>query len=243
MKKTIIQLIILSLFNAFIYCQKPLNDSIISVGLIKFDDKNYTGALFEFEKVLISDKTNEKAIIAKTNTLIKLGNLKEAEEFVNSGVESYPDQVVFYFARGLILNSKNMFKKAIPDFDKALMNSSSETIVKAYISRGIAYQGLNYYDEAIEDFTSYLKIDNDNINVLYYRGFTYHLKEDYKNAIKDFEKVIERDSNNAYAYYNLGMAYYRINNLLNACKNFQAACQLNVTNACKMILTDCAKNP
>lgn len=241
--KKIIALFVFTLFSYFIaLSQKQMIDSIVNVGIQKFDEKNYSDALVEFEKVLYAEKLNEKAIIGKVNSLIKLDKIKDASDYVEDNLNKNNDKPVFNFAHGIILSYKDQFKKAIEEFNIALTNADSETLKKAYISRGIAYNSTKDYESAIEDFTTYLEYDKENINALYYRGFTYYLQEDYANAIKDFENVVAKDEENAYAYYNLGMSYYRSNKLLNACKNFQSACQLNVTNACKMILTDCVKN-
>ena len=241
--KKILTLFALTIFLYFsAICQNQNMDSIVNVGIQKFDEQNYSDALAEFEKVLLTDKMNEKAIIGKINSLIKLDKIKNASGYVEDNLNKYNNEPIFNFAKGIILNYKDQFKKAVEEFNIVLNNAKSETLKKAHISRGIAYQAMKDYDLAIEDFTKYLEYDKENVNALYYRGFTYYLQEEYNNAINDFENVIAKDSENAYAYYNLGMSYYRSNKLLNACKNFQSACQLNVTNACKMILTDCIKN-
>lgn len=222
--------------------QNSIADSIANSAIEMYDNKDYDAALAEFEKSLKIQITNEIAIIGKVNTLIKKEKTKEALEYVDKNIASNTNSPISHFARGLIFNNKEQYKKAIEDFDFALENGKGDQISQAYIYRGMANQGLREFDKAIEDFSTYIKMDPTNTNALYYRGFVYYLLEDYDNAIIDFDKVLSIDENNAYAYYNLGMSYYRTNKLILACKNFQEACQLKVTNACKMIITNCTKN-
>ena len=216
-------------------------DSLVRVGYAKIEQKNYNGSLVEFEKALRIDKTNEDAVTGKINALLFLDNIKEASDYVEEHINKYSNYSIFYYARGLVLNYKKQYKKALEDFDKALELDTKENLKKIYISRGIAYENLKEYDDAILDLSTYLNNDRTNINALYHRGFNYYQVENYNEAIKDFNQVTKLDDKNGFAFYNLGMAYFRSNDLLNACKNFQIACQLNNINACKMILTGCTK--
>ncbi len=240
--KKIKYIIVLFIWPAlFINSQNAEIDSLVQIGYNKIEQKDYNGSLVEFEKALKIDKTDESAVTGKINALIFLDNIKEASDYVEENINKYSDYSIFYYSRGLLSNYKKQYKKAIEDFDKALELDNKGNLKKIYISRGIAYENLKEFDDAILDLSAYIQHDNTNINALYHRGFNYYQIEDYNEAIDDFNEVVKLDDKNGYAFYNLGMAYFRTNDLLNACKNFQIACQLNNINACKMILTGCAK--
>jgi len=235
-------LFILILCSALpLFGQNPDIDSLLELGNKKIGEKNYNKALAEFEKVLRIDKTNEKAVTGKLNSLLYLEKINEAENYINTQIALNEHEAIFYYGKGILLIYNKQFKKAVENFDMAIELDTGEKLKNIYISRGIAYENMKLYDEAIDDLSTYLRYDKSNTNALYHRGFNYYLLENYKNAIDDFNAVIAIDKNHGYAYYNLGMSYYKNEDILNACKNFQLACQLNNINACKMILTGCSK--
>lgn len=225
-----------------LFGQKSLSDSIADLGLKNYEKNNFQSALSDFDKALTIDKQNEKAIIGKINTLIKLDKIKDADKYAETGLTSDPKSPVFNYAKGIVLFMKEQYKKSFFYLDETLNNKLTETTKNAYITRGLALNAIGEYDDAVKDFTKHMELSEETVNTLYYRGFTYYLSGNYLAAIADFEKVVSLDDKNGYAFYNLGMSYYKTEDKLSACKFFQIACKLKIENACKMIVTNCRLN-
>lgn len=216
-------------------------DDYINNGYAKFENKDYKGALTEFDKALQIDATNEKAVIGKVNILLYLDRSDDAMDFSEQGISKYPQKAIYYYSRGLVNHFEKDDKKAIDDYNKALELDNS-IASKIYLSRGNSYLSLKDLEKAIDDFSSSVDKDTSNLNAYFSRGKAYYIDENYQKAIYDFKKVTDSDKKNGTAYFNLGMSYYKVNDVQNACRYFQMACQLNITDACKLILTDCTKN-
>lgn len=221
--------------------KKELLDSIIQIASQKLDKQDYEGAEKEFDKVLKTKEDHIEGVSGKIKALILAEKIKEAADYIEVQIKENPDASVFYYGRGLLWNYKKQYKKALEDFNIAIDNDLKNELKVIYLSRGISLEGLKEYEDALFDFDTYLITDENNITALYHSGLCNYQMENYNRAIEFFNKVVETDKKNGSAFYNMGMAYYRTNDLLNACKNFQLACQLNNINACKMILTVCAK--
>ena len=220
---------------------KEKADSLVGIAKQQSDQKKYKEAVENFSKALSLDNDHIKAISGKVEALLLSEKERKAERYIDRELEKKPQDAILLYNKGVILNYKNQYKKAIKAFNRALRTMQVEAIrPDVYLARGIAHRSIDNYETAIQDLSIALDLAPDNINALYHRGYAYYKTGDFGKAIKDFEKVTELDDENAYAFYNLGMAYFKIDNKQNACRSFQRACQLGNQNACQMILLKCA---
>ena len=111
---------------------------------------------------------------------------------------SYIDRGTIYIEMGKLQNAKEDFLKIV------------ETDTKSVQAKGgFYYLGLISYQESkipegIEYLTKALKIDPDDIDILFTRGYYYGLIMKSENAIKDYNKIIKLDSSIKEIYANRG---------------------------------------
>jgi tetratricopeptide (TPR) repeat protein len=216
-------------------------DTILQRGYSLIENKKYNEAIAEFDKILSSDKTNERAITGKTNALLLLNKYDEALSFANNGINNFPNNPYYYYASGMVNHFNKQYKKAVEMYTKAISLLKNENTDKILFSRAISYIELKYYEEALNDLNIFISNNDNNSNAYFQRGRIYFILGEYPNAIEDFNKAIGLNKTNGYLYYNLGMTYFKNNDPKNACINLQNACQLGIGDACKMVITDCAK--
>ena len=128
-----------------------------------------------------------------------------------SGRTEAPVQDFYYYAkRGLDYFSRNQYKQAIPEFNKAIeLNPNYDEL---YLHRGCCYRRLNKFEPAIRDFNKTAELNPRNVLAYYDLGELYSVGlRQQETAIQYYDKAIElntyhRDSylNRGYAYLNLG---------------------------------------
>ncbi len=88
-----------------------------------------------------------------------------------------------WFTRGRIYLDSGDFKKAVADFDQALV--LNQKMVKAYYHRGLAYKSAGKYDSAVKDLRKAASLDSS------YADPHYTLGQIYQSNIVDNEKAIQ----------------------------------------------------
>ena len=74
-----------------------------------------------------------------------------------------------YFKRAVDNSQKGEYKKAIPDYNKAI--EINPDFVVAYLNRGVTYRKMGEYEKAISDYTKAIEL-NPRYPIAYHnRGF------------------------------------------------------------------------
>jgi len=221
---------------------QPEAGQLVASGNIKLQDKNYEGALADFNNALSKESGNKEALTGKINVLYSMGSYKDGIDVADIAITKYPKDANYYYLRGLLFNAREKYEKALPDFDKAYKLDTAVNAFSVLVNRAFAYQKIQEYRAAIKDLTAAIKKEPLNPIGWHTRGMVYYESENYEDALGDFMKAIELNDNNHIAYFNLGMTYYKLNDKANACTYFHKACRLNnSSNACKMILILCSE--
>lgn len=210
-------------------------------GEILYNQKDYHGALESYEEALIKPDPPSQAIIGKSKALNQLGNTREAFRILDDAIARLPTNAEFYYARGMLNNTKERYSKSISDFEKALIVNPDLNPFGNYLNRGIAYLNLDEQESAIKDLSKAIEIDPKSATAYHSRGLAYYQAGEYKESVDDFLMSSDLSPNNPVTYYNLGMAYYKLGEKENACVYFHKSCQLDNTNSCKMIILNCSE--
>ena len=212
----------------------------VIMGDILFSQKDYLKALKFYMDASQLPNPPPQATTGKAKVMNQLGNPKEAYRILDEAIQTQPN-AEYYYARGMLNNSKEKYTKAIQDFDKAFSLNPTFNAFGLYLNRGATYLTLKEMDKALSDFSKAVELDPKNAPAYHSRGLVHYEQGDYEDAINDFLKSTDLNPNNNVAFYNLGMAYYKTNNVESACLYFHKSCPLGNTNACKMIIMICTE--
>jgi tetratricopeptide (TPR) repeat protein len=232
----------LVLFNAFMVLgQDQSVDVMLSAAGMKLQSKDYSGAISDYNKILVTSPHNQAALCGKINALFVSGNTKDAYSLVENTISKESSYAGYHYLRGLIQNAREKYEKAIEDFDLAYRLDNESNVFNIYLNRGFAKQKISELQAAKDDYTLAIQTEPRNPIAYHSRGQVNYELENYKEAIEDFSKSIEFNANNPIAYFNLGMAYFKNDDKINACVYFHKASALGNTNARKMIILECSK--
>lgn len=208
-------------------------------GEILFAQKDYQNALKAFERAALIPNALVHATIGKSKVLNQQGNPKDAFKILDDAIEKQPSNAEYYYARGLLNNTREKYSKALLDFDKALALNPNLNAFNIYLNRGVAYMNLDEMENALQDFTKAIELDPSNASAYHSRGLARYQADDFKLAVEDFLKSVDLNPSPV-TYYNLGMAYNNLGDKGNACLYFHKSCSLGNTNSCKMIIMVCS---
>jgi tetratricopeptide (TPR) repeat protein len=211
----------------------------VVMGDVLFSQKDYLKALKAYMDASQLPNPPAQALVGKAKVMNQIGNPKEAYRLLEEAIQQEPANAEYYYARGMLNNSKEKYAKALLDYDKAISLKPKFNLFGLYLNRGATYLTLKELDKALGDFTKATELDPKNASAFHSVGLIHYENGDYEEAITAFLKSTDLNPNNGATFYNLGMAYYKSNYIDNACLYFHKACQLQNTNACKMIIMTC----
>lgn len=116
----------------------------------KFEARDYSGAVEDFNKVLSLDPKYTLAYAYRGHAKVNLGDYPGAIEDLNKAITLRPSFDVAYVDRGHARSFSGDYKGAITDFTKAI--ELSPDFASAYASRGEARLRLKDFQAAIQDF-------------------------------------------------------------------------------------------
>jgi tetratricopeptide (TPR) repeat protein len=166
----------------------------------------------------------------------KILKLQYATELLKFNTTQDSSKVDFYYKRGGIRQDYNDFKKAIKDYDKAIVAEPGN--YKIYYNRGMCKMDLKLFDDAIIDFTKSISITPSS-GAYNNRAACKFLLQDYEGTIEDSGIAITFDPNNAEAYNNIGISLIRMGNKDEGCKYLNTAYSLGDKKSLKTIKKYC----
>jgi tetratricopeptide (TPR) repeat protein len=163
----------------------------------------------------------------------------EALQDYNKAIEIQPQRADLLLKRADLLydyiGDEASVQQAEKDYTAVIARATElankpDVLVRAYRGRGDVYIALNEADKAISDFSEALKLDPQNMDVIFDRGLAYDNKGDADNALKDYSRVIELDPEQAAAYNNRGSIYADKEDWAKALPDFVKASALSADN-------------
>jgi tetratricopeptide (TPR) repeat protein len=158
---------------------------------------NYTGAIKYFDKMLLKNSNNVRALIAKGQALEQLGNYTGAIKYFDKAIARGSKNLLALNDKGNALYYLGNYTQAIQYFDKAL--SINPKYVNALNNKGAALDSLGNDTQAIQYFDKALAIDPKDTEALDNKGNALNNLGKYNEAIKYFDKALAIDPKDTYA--------------------------------------------
>jgi tetratricopeptide (TPR) repeat protein len=174
-----------------------------SMALIKYRNHDYEDAIrIEKENLLIFKKTFNSKKHAVTHAILHYntayvlqdsGELEEAINHINEGIQLVPSNLDLYNNKGNILQLMGKYEEAITYYNK--VKNEGYPKVEVYINCGNAYVNKGRLDLALKDFNFAIRLTPEHPNTWNARGHLKHLQEQYDSAITDFSRALEIEQN------------------------------------------------
>ncbi|NET62376.1 MAG: tetratricopeptide repeat protein [Symploca sp. SIO2E6] len=209
--------------------------TLFTIGLVRYEAKDYEGAIARFTKALEFVLDAEQAIV-QNNTIDALyfyrgvayyykGEQDKAITDFNQVLKIHPEYAEVYSNRGCAYSEKGELDQAIADYTQAL--KFYPEYAPAYYNRGIAYSDKGEQDKVIADYTQALKFYPEYAPAYYNRGIAYSDKGEQDKVIADYNQALKINPGFTPAYINRGNAYFDKGESDKAIADFTQALKIN----------------
>jgi len=158
-------------------------------GHIKFNKKDYDGAVEDYNKAIAISPTFSEAFnnrgVLKLNTGDKAGALSD----FNAAISTNTRYAEAYSNRGLSNLDMGNIQEAIRDYKTA--TAIRPNYAEAYNGVGMGMNATGNYKEAIINLNKAIEIKPEYLNAYGNRAIAKYRSKDLSGAIKDCEKVLE----------------------------------------------------
>jgi tetratricopeptide (TPR) repeat protein len=171
--------------------------TIFDKGVKYFNEKNYSSAITQFNKVL-EQVTNDAATYYYLGlSYYNINDKINAEQYLKKSNEIRPNNIVSN-CLGWLYMEQAKYYDAIVCFNKEIELSPNN--YEGYNNRGSAKSALNDINGAISDYEKGIEL-NPDISMSYNNlGWAYFEKKDYKNALVQVNIALQKDSANFVAW-------------------------------------------
>ena len=201
-----------------------------SLGVEKFDFKDYAGAIADLDKAIELNPEYIRAYYTRGWAQANLGDNTSAIASCTQAIKIDPSEADAYYGRGTVKARIGKYAEAMVDLDKAIeldahhANAYSNRggvkikFGESETARGNAKEAERLYEAGIVDCDKAIKIDPEHTDYYYNRGWAkFKLGESkaerrnvgkaqalYKEAIEDYTQAIKIDPENVDAYSHRG---------------------------------------
>ena len=201
----------------------------VSIGKRKLKQKDYTGAVAEFDRALVNNPNDLEALAGRGEAYFWLDNFSAANDDFNVALARDANNVFALNFRGLSYAELEEHKKAIADFTESISINPEDA--RVYAVRGASYNNLKEYKKAIADLTQAIDLNLQDARVYRLRGESYAELEEYNRAIADFTQAISINPEDALVYGLRGESYIKLEEYDRAIADLTQAIDLNLQDA------------
>lgn len=198
----------LSFWNKIIEKDKNVTIAWFNRGVVKLSDKDYEGALFDFNNAIALKPNMPKAYNNKALALQNLKRYTEAFDNFSKAIEIDSNYISGYFNRAILLNLMKDYTGALKDLDHTLLLNPK--YLEAYIGRAKINNLLKNYNQAISNCNSAIELNHSYAEAYSIKALAYYRQADYKTAINVYNEAIKLSSSNITNYLQRGASYYYI---------------------------------
>ncbi len=137
-------------------------------------------AISVYENLLDIDSTNLRAM----NELAILYDTSYKSEFYYNKILELDSSYVAYYGLGMYFQKKELYQKAINNYQKALSVSIKK---EPYYNIGYCHLMLDESSKAVDSFSESIIIDASYVEAYFARGFAYERLRQNKLAIEDYK--------------------------------------------------------
>ena len=194
-------------------------------GRKKYDEKNFQGAITDYNEAIRLNPNYVKAYTARGLALKSLGQKTKAKHDFQKAIALVPNTEDDYLGRGAAKHSLGDTEGAITDYNEAIRLKPD--FAKAYYNRGNAKKSIGDKKGAIADYNEAIRLKPDFADAYYKRGSAKSALGDEKGALVDFNEAIRFKPDYANAYYSRGFVKYGLGDKKGALVDFNEAIRLN----------------
>lgn len=203
-------------------------EALLQQGIVRYENRDYQGAIEIFDQVLDSNPNNFLAHNARGSIYSDLQDYDQALADYTKAIELEPFFPHAYYNRGRVYSFIKKYDEALTDLQESINLAPTEFGYRANGNIGLIYHQMGEYSKAIEAFEQSISLNTDNkADIYFYRGETYTALENYDAAIANYQSAVERFANYGLAYQSLGYAQYKRGATVSALENLQQAIQIS----------------
>ncbi|MDP7278117.1 MAG: protein kinase [Planctomycetaceae bacterium] len=163
--------------------------------------------------------------------------LQQDHEWATGFLESFVEESVKYFKRGVAHRQNGDFEAAISDFTEAIRLNLE--YAQAYFNRGVTHGKNGDFEAAISDYTEAIRLNPDYadkyrnryVDAYNNRGFDHNQNGDFEAAISDYTEAIRLNPGDAFTHHARGIAHYNNDDARSAITDLTEAIRRNPEDA------------
>jgi tetratricopeptide (TPR) repeat protein len=215
-----------------VIAQSPVSpDSIMADGKRKMSEKDFIGAIRDFNRIIRSNPNQVEAFIARAKAKFNMSEYDAALLDAQKSIELKPNLEDAHFMLGEIYLAKQKYSDALPEFDKTLeINPNNDEAFRGKIF-SIYYSGKE--KEAFELIETAISKDSQKSIYYYIKGILNINKGKYSRALENFDKALTLNAgkNEFNIYLNRGIVYLELEENEAGLRDLEKAIELAPGNA------------
>jgi tetratricopeptide (TPR) repeat protein len=202
-----------------------LAECFIAMGDEKCDDKNFQGALSDYQEAVDLDVNFPDLHFRIGQVRMTLGELDQAEKALDKAIALNPHYVKARLLLADLHSRKGSTDLAIEEYARlheqgVLCDEERYRIGMRHVDEGESQKGYEIIRESFEE-------KPDPVQALYLKGKRCYQNKDYKGAVEHLRKVMEEHSDYPDIFNFLGVAYCGDKCYVEAEEAFRRAVELN----------------
>ena len=170
------------------YCMQDAAD-FQKRGNYKYQEKDFTGAINDYEKAIKIDNKNFLTHFKKALAQEDIGEIDKAINSYNISIKLNPNYSNAYTNRGILKFQKKNYEGALSDLNKSI---GLEEYFKAFNNRGLVKSKLGDKKGAVDDFKKAIKLEPNNYNIYLNLGdILLNDLEKYEEALVNYEIALK----------------------------------------------------
>ncbi|WP_269607108.1 CHAT domain-containing tetratricopeptide repeat protein [Prochlorococcus marinus] len=212
-------------FNKTIELDPSVWQAYHNRAIIKFDQKNFLGALADYTKSIeLNADSFYWSFFNRGKTRQKLGDSKGAIDDYSKAIEINPKNYAPYNNRGYIKSLLNDHQGAIDDHSKAIEINPNQSY--SYYARGTNKAELKDDKDAIDDYSKAIELKPEEANYYSARGYSKLSLGYHHGSIEDYSKAIKLKPKEAYYYSVRGYNKQQLGDHQGAIEDYSEAIEL-----------------
>ena len=186
---------------------ESLSNSALSNGIDLYIQKDYKGAIREFQRSIglsLNSSYSTQANEYMANAYLKLDDAENAVKTYKRAISLNTTSDELHIKLGNLYYAQERYQESQNEYEKAVQINPT---AQSHYSLGQAYLETGRYTDAHTQFSKVHRLDPESPNGRYGIGLAYSKQESYEDAIRMFKDAIGRKKDFYDAYAEMGYAY------------------------------------
>ncbi|WP_372370918.1 tetratricopeptide repeat protein [Candidatus Uabimicrobium sp. HlEnr_7] len=185
-------------------------------------------AKLSYEKILLLDKSNEKAYKYLLRLYLKAKNYANLAELYEKRLKISPNNLEYLYGAARCYVQLQKYNESIPKLQK--IKEQQTGYLESLYYLGYSYYFEQRHEQALVTLSMAIKRRTKNRKAYYLRGNIYHSKGMYREAVVDLSTYIKYDSQNVTALYLRAQSYQKLELYSRAFKDYKNLAVLSPEN-------------